>query len=148
MKLSRRQAEAVNQIIKEEVDGTLAIHRERERLLDQSVVNEALEGKLVVFIEEAIDDLVIQFARANRWNPSIERDFGAPKAAWDEALRVAKEDLRKVVSRDVRDVGQALAEGMYAPDEADDDVDDELMAAHAADKRGHERRTRPLKKGR
>jgi hypothetical protein len=124
MGLTRRQAEAVNQIIKEEVDGTLAIRRERERLLDQSVVNEALEGKLVVFIEEAIDDLVTQFVRANRWTPNIERDFGATKDAWASALTQAASELHAIVDRDVREIGQALAEGMYA-DPTDEDADED-----------------------
>jgi hypothetical protein len=125
MKLTRRQAEAVNQIIKEEVDGVVSLRREREELLDRATVNEVLEGKLVAFLQDAIDELVKQFVRANRWSPSIERDFGAPKAAWDVAKHEAAEELRKIVDGAVREVSQALAEGMYAPPEDDEELGDE-----------------------
>lgn len=127
MKLTRRQEEAVNQIITEEVEGALNIRHERERLLDQAVINEAkLEGRLVSMLEDAIDEVGNVFIRANRWNPNIERDFDAPKAAWEEACRTARKELIEVIEDKVREVGQALAEGMYAPDEDKDEAGDEV----------------------
>lgn len=54
-----------------------------------------------------------EFTKANRWSRGVEHATGADKHGWEEAVRVAANELRAVVDRGVREIEEALMDGMY-----------------------------------
>jgi hypothetical protein len=126
MKPTPRQQAKIDQIIAEEVQAGLRARQEKQGLLQQSELNElrlggaealreGIEGDLVESLKQAIDDLVSEFVRSNKWNRGVELAVGAGRQGWGEAVKAASIDLKEFVDGAVREVEQHLMEGMYSP---------------------------------
>jgi hypothetical protein len=113
MGLTKRQAQAVNQIINEEVNGAYVSQQERHRILAE--VDAAESGKATAkapirgldnAVVVAIDDLMEVFAGKNTLYEGVEFDNG-------QALKRASSFLRQLIEADVKEVQDMLASGEF-----------------------------------
>jgi hypothetical protein len=120
MGLTKRQAQAVEQIIVEESRAAHQSQQDRHRILSEvdepGTITQAKAQVLASGVAGAIDDLVESFAGNNRVYEGVEFDRGTARAR-------AVQYLRRLIENDVREVQQMLHEGDFEMDQGYDEMD-------------------------
>ena len=134
MGLTKRQSEAIGQIIIEESHRAAASQRNRHSILselDGDPIVEARPVQLSRGVQNAIQDLLESFSGNNRLYEGSEFDGGS-------ARRLALQHLKRLIEADVKETQQMLQEGDFGMEDecsmgmdqgydAEDDLDQMTM---------------------